>query len=377
MSGLNDGIDEEFGFEDEKQSTSSNVLNVKVTDKPVPEEETPSVTDLFGENIEAGKVPSIVIKPEFSNDINNNISDANDVFNSIKGFGAISRSNITAFESIMPGTIGSSNPVEFYSETPTKTMFDKSIVLMDTQINTVTDSQVSSLKNSLEYLKTEIEKTKSWIGHININRDEIKTNYVDNIFDLIKNNSDSKTRIIPGFNKTIEGVINSTVYYVDQTSEIAYSGNPKIKASIDKLSDTYKDRWLQYVLYCFGQDIPVTKDKLLLPTPFVIGEENPHPTMKKILEFTGSVSERELFNTLLEMVETCSLVIEDKIKLLENNSLEKTQLLEQSSNAVEKVKNTLTRVNTISVKLIQFEFYNIEFVKGLLNILYGAVKPSA
>ena len=394
MSGLNDDIDGDYLSDDQKdpqdyvgennaqakvsdETTPTTPVTFVVTGDPTPMDEAPTTQEIFGDNVEDGKLPALKMTAIFDESETNAIKDADSIFSNIKGFGAISRSDIMAFESIAPGIVTEDYPKEFYTESPTKTMFDKSIAMMSGKIGSMRNAQIENCIASFEELQAGIEKTKAWIAETNLNKFELRNKFVSGMLDLIDNNSDADKKVIPGFEKTIKGVMDSNYSYLGNTFDISYSrseGMPLVYRLAKKTYDMYMDKSVQPIIHCFSRGSEITK-AILSPQPVEDGDEE-GATVRSMLVFTSSESERALFNIVLEVLEGISENLAKKIELLKTSS-EKETVVDECGTYLKTVQPLVTRLNMISIKLVQFEHSNIEFVKCLLNTLYGSAMTAA
>lgn len=397
MAGLNDDVDDDDFLSDNKTEAKdykapgkditegtkdlpqSPPVTFVVSGEPTDMEETPTVNDLFGDVIEPGKLPNLELTAVFNNEIPNQIEDASSVFQNIKGFGAISRSDILAFESIMPGIITEDTPATFYTESPTKTMFDKSVALMSSQISSLSNTQKSACIAGFKELQEAVEKTQTWIGKVNIDKAELRKDHVLNMVDLIDKNPAAQTYSLPGFERSAKDLLGSSYEYLGGTSGFGYSrseGQPLIYSLAIKAYSQYKDKSLQKVLNTYASDNEITEDTLNYlfgKTPPIIEEGEQQPTIRQMLSFTGSDSERDLFNSILGILEDVSKEIETKLNSLNTEEV----VLSDYAQSFATLKNSVLKLSDLSIKIVQFEHINIEFVKCLLNVLYGAVESVA
>lgn len=397
MSGLNDEIDDDDFLSDNKTEAKdykapgkditegtkdlpqSPPVTFVVSGEPTDMEETPTAKDLFGDVIEPGKLPNLELTAIFNNEIPNKIEDASSVFQNIKGFGAISRSDILAFESIMPGIITEDTPAAFYTETPTKTMFDKSVALMSNQISSLSNTQKSTCVAGFKELQEAVEKTRAWLGEVNLNKLELRRDHVTNMVDLIDKNPAAQTYILPGFERTTKDLLDSSYEYLGGTGDFGYSrssGQPLMYSLAIKAHKQYTDRSLQTVLNCYSDDGEITEDSLnylFSNSQPIIAEGERQPTIRQMMSFTGSEAERDLFNSILSILEDISKEIETKLNSLNTEEV----VLSKYAESYTSLKNSVLKLSDLSIKIVQFEHTNIEFVKCLLNVLYSAVKPAA
>lgn len=149
-----------------------------VTPEPTPEGKEPTISDLFGENVTPGVVPNLQVKIALIGQNNGTLSDAITKQEVIQTRGVISQEDMVELNSILPGVVSDTTPIEYYTQSPTKTSYIPALNALSRCVGKVfSENKILINELAVEILKG-LTDTQSWVLKTFTEKIDDKAQYV-------------------------------------------------------------------------------------------------------------------------------------------------------------------------------------------------------